>query len=236
MLSRMATVYNNSMANQFLALSLFVVLLSFFIVLNSISTFEIARARPVLESLGQAFKTDKADPLYGLSEISPVPEAMDYAKSMAGRGGALQRIEGLFSSQIQGIAVKQDRLGTEMAIRLPFEDFAVRINEELTPGTKTDERFLPMLVSILDAQEEAQKQGASAYRMDMVLETPGKPYAALSSGDKKIHALSAIARRLEEAGIPTNLVGIGLSPGEDGMLTLYFRRHEPFNPVEGGGP
>ncbi|MCC6598353.1 MAG: hypothetical protein IT559_06155 [Alphaproteobacteria bacterium] len=211
------------MVNQFLALSLFIVLLCFFIVLNSISTFEIAKARPVLDSLGLAFRTENADPLHGMRESIPLAQNQDTQNAMS-KGSTVQRVEGFFSSQIEGVETKQNRLGTELAVRLAFKDFEKEINEELTPGTES-KRFLPMLVSLLDTQ---QMQGVEPYRMDMVLETKEKPYSA--EGEKASAALVSIAGRLETAGIPARLMGAGLSAGEAGMLTLYFRRHEPFHP------
>lgn len=214
------------MANQFLALSLFIVLLSFFIVLNSISTFEISKTRPVLESLGLAFRTEKTDPLFGLKDMAVIPGEQDFARSMTGQGSALQKIEALFSSHIEGLEVRRNRLGNEMAVRLPFAEFSKQIHEELAPGKKEDdERFLPVLVSLMEAGEA---QGAPSYRMDMVLETAENPYSpSLFSGAGAGASLAAIALRLETAGLPANLLGAGLLKGENGMLTLRFRRDEP---------
>lgn len=216
------------MASQFLALSLFIVLLSFFIVLNSISTFEVDKARPVLDSLGKTFRADGADPLSGLSEISVV-SAGDYARGMEGRGSLLDRVGGLFSSRVPGADIRRNRLGTEMAIRMSFADFLEQADAALASADgeegEGDAGLLPVLVSLMD-----QDRAGAAYRMDMILETARKPHEAAQADGRDGAALAGLARRLETEGLPANLAGIGFEPGQEGMITLHFRPHEPFNP------
>ena len=60
------------MANQFLSLSLFLMLLSFFIVLNSMSDFEKQTAVPaVLNSLSLAFSSRDQNLLEGYMNVGP---------------------------------------------------------------------------------------------------------------------------------------------------------------------
>ena len=61
------------MANQFLSLSLFIMLLSFFIILNSLSSYEDVKSKPVLNSISMAFSKDTPDPILAPNTVeSPI--------------------------------------------------------------------------------------------------------------------------------------------------------------------
>ena len=219
------------MANQFLGLSLFVMLLSFFIILNAVSNFEETKSQPVLNSLALTFSNKEA--------IDPTPPGPALVKTMAMQeGSTLDKIESLFKSQITSAKTKQNRLGTIMYIDVPFQEFEKAILKSLTipaadaaPDFEENMDVLPMLVSLLETGREV------TYKMDMLLNISQSPPVLIGQNPERFNALnkslSGVALKLEESGLPKYQVTAGLKQGEEGIVELIFRRYQPFNPLGG---
>ncbi len=219
-----------NMANQFLGLSLFIMLLAFFIILNSISTYEDTKSRPVLNSLIVAFSN--REPV----DVLP-PGPMDMVSETQNLGSTLDKLESLFSAQITAADTRQNRLGTIMYVRAPFDDFRDAITSSLSgapaplvnPLDEQNIDLLPMLVSLLETDD------AVPYKMDMILNVEQEPSALLAESPEQFvvhnNAVSAIARKVTESGLPTRQITVGIGQGEPGFINLVFRRYEPFNPV-----
>ena len=221
-----------NMANQFLGLSLFIMLLAFFIILNSISSFEDTKSRPVLNSLLVAFSN--REPV----DLLP-PGPMLQQTAAMNEGSTLDQVEELFRSQITSAETRQNRLGTIMYIRMPFEEFreAIEVSLSDAPRPKTNPldgtqtyNMLPLLVSLLETQ------GGVAYKMDMILNIEEEPAVLVASEPEKFTAhnndVSSIARLITQAGLPTHQISSGIQRGEAGVVNLVFRRYQPFNPLE----
>lgn len=220
-----------NMANQFLGLSLFIMLLAFFIILNSISTYEDTKSRPVLNSLIVAFSN--RDPV----DVLP-PGPMVQESQTTSLGSTLDKLEALFISQISAADTRQNRLGTIMYVRAPFDDFRDAVLSSLSgapppPKNPLDEQkidLLPMLVSLLETQ------GDVPYKMDMILNIEKEPSELLSESPEEFavhnNAVSSIARKITEAGLPTRQITAGIQNGDAGFVNLVFRRYEPFNPLQ----
>jgi hypothetical protein len=217
------------MANQFLGLSLFVMLLSFFIILNAISSFETTKTQPVLNSLSMAFSNRDA-----VEDIMPGKMLAETAEMQS--GSTLDRIEAVFKSQITAAETKQNRLGTTMYVHMPFENFKLGIMKSIVIPDLSDARLaaapmdlLPMLVSLMETSRD------TAYTMDMILNIEDNPATLLTKNPERFSALnksiSAIAAKLEEAGLPKYQVTAGLKQGETGFIDIIFRRYVPFSPL-----
>lgn len=214
------------MANQYLSLSLFLMLLSFFIIMNGTSGFEDSKARPVMRSLALAFSNSTQD-----QGGAPMSEFVPH--SFKGEGETLERIEGLFSAHIPDVQAKRNRLGNMMRVRLPVRSFEMGIDTEQGASAASERgKFLPMLVALLQSQSSGVP-----YRMDMMMALPDDPAALAASNPaalmEKSASVSALAQKLERAGIPGALMGTGLERGENGFIDIYFRRDEPYEPPPG---
>ena len=219
------------MANQFLGLSLFIMLLSFFIILNAISTFEVTKTRPVLNSLTMAFSSQET------KDIRPPGKALE-ASPASQLGSNLDRIQALFESQITAVQASKNRLGNMMFIRMPFEEFQNAVISSLTIpvddaqaiGGDSYVNMLPLLVSLLQTNSDV------SYKMDMVLNLEQDPSDMVLDAPDQFRAANVsvadIAERLENAGLPKYQVTTGLKQGEAGVVELMFRRYEPFNPIQ----
>lgn len=222
------------MANQFLALSLFLMLLSFFIVLNSVSSFEVSKSQPIMNSLSLAFGSKTV--------LKPVAPAMEPAEDpfVSGKkeGDTLQELEGLFNASISGFQARRNRFGTIMHVRLPIGRFENALDfssyENLNVQLGRQGAFLPTLITLLRAQERGQ-----SYRLDMVLNSSSDPavedHAQNEDFMGALTRITALAQKLEQQGLPTKMMSAGLKQGEGEMLDLYFYRYVPFVlPVEKG--
>ncbi len=218
------------MAAHFLSLSLFIMLLSFFIILNSLSSFNEEKARTIQYSLTLAFSSDGA-------ELGLDPSTVDSPSQSFKEGDALDKLEGLFNSQISGVKIKRNRLGTLMKVTISAEDFGRALFAAGSGGAGSeagilsieDEQFGEMLVSFMDLQKDVP------YQMDMVLHTSeeeGKHDDMSQERKLEISQTAAYAERLEALGMPKKRITAGIMLGEEGMLDLYFKRYAPikFNP------
>jgi len=214
------------MANQFLSLSLFLMLLSFFIVMNSISSFEENKAQPVLNSLNQAFTN--VDMEIKKPSAQPIEQAIE--KSLR-KGDTLEAIEGIFNAHIGGFEAKRNRLGTIMHVKLPIGRFESAINidgyenyrkEPGEPGA-----FAQTLITLIRSAENSGQQ----YRVDMILNVGQDPaqYQTSAPTDftKDIARVGNLATALGETGLPQKMMSIGMRQGKTGMLDVFVRRYAP---------
>lgn len=217
------------MANQFLALSLFIMLLSFFIILNTLSNFEDVKSRPVLNSIATTFSSNAPEEVHS-------PNAVESTQKSINEGDTLDNLKSLFNAHITGAKVSKNRLGTMMHIQMPLKQFESSLlapsrnrapSQRLgAPGT-----FTPTLVSLMQTRETD-----IPYRMDMVLNTAIDPASAVVDEPEQIRLdmrkISTLSKRLEESGLQKKLISAGMAKGEVGMIDLYFTRYEPVNPLQ----
>lgn len=218
--------YVIAMANQFLSLSLFLMLLSFFIVMNSISSFEENKAQPVLNSLNQAFTN------IDIEIKKPAKEQVENAIERSLRkGDTLEAIEGVFNAHIAGFEAKRNRLGTIMHVKLPIGRFESAIdidgyeNYRKEPGAPG--AFAQTLVTLIRSVENGGRQ----YRIDMILNVDQDPaeYQTQTPDDfaKDIKRVSKLATTLEQTGLPQKMMSIGMKQGQPSMVDVFIRRYAP---------
>ena len=217
------------MANQFLSLSLFLMLLSFFIVMNSVSDFEEYKARPVMNSLLSAFSNDVV--------VSPPPTPVDPGQIMESnkKGDTLEALEGLFNAHVSGFEVKKNRLGTVMHVRVPvgrFEnalDFSSLDVPDIAFGTRG--AFLPTLVSLMRSEVNGIPM-----RVEMILNTQGEPDELLKNDPSgfasSLRRVSGFAQKLERSGLPRKMMSAGLGAGDPSKIDLFFHRYKVINIAE----
>ncbi len=211
------------MANQFLSLALFLMLLSFFIVMNGMSSYEEYKAKSVINSISLAFSSD-------ISDNNRAPDTLKKPLITVGQGDSLDDIEGLFNAHISGFEASRNRFGTNMHVRTSIGQFenAIDISDYNYMDKKEGERgsFLMTLVTLLRSEETG-----NPYRMDMVVNLPNDPAVFQKENpDEFIYNLkrvSKFANILEKVGMPKKMISIALAEGESGMIDLYFYRYKP---------
>jgi hypothetical protein len=219
------------MANQFLALSLFVMMLSFFIILNALSNFEENKSRPVLNSISVAFSNQTLpDDMTAGTDEEPVDSF--------NQGDTLDQLEELFRSRISGVETRKNRLGTMMHVRMTVEKFEaglgtsgkkVKVGGSVYKGVGGP--FESTLISLLSAK------AIVPYRMDMVLNVKSNPARFQNETPQELQAsmqqVADYAQTLQDAGLGKELITAGIGQGPEDTIDLYFNRHAPFNPRAG---
>ena len=216
------------MTTRFLALLLFLMLLAFFIVLNSISDFQRSRMEPVIDSVEYAFasKLDQRNEDVRPS-VAPSEELSLY------EGDTVLRIKALFTSQIPGFKSKVSKRKGTIFIRVPYEDFRGAVLavgqknalEEKDQKTLAGIFFLPTLVALLQAENSE-----AAYRMDIIYNldrNPSESFAADKAYVSEATAqLGSLVTKIQQAGLKPHLMSAGVQAAEPGTIDLYFRRTE----------
>ncbi len=213
------------MANQFLSLALFLMLLSFFIVMNAMSSFEDFKSKPVINSLSLAFSNH-------IPEKKEDPVQIETPRVTKGEGDTLESVEGLFNAHISGFQATRNRLGTVMHVRTDVGAFenAIDLSDIYYDDIEMGDRgsFVMSMISILRSSEKGQP-----YRIDMVLNLPEDPAIFQKTSPEEfisdLKRVSSFAEKLEKAGLPKKMVSAGAAKGERGFIDIYIYRYKPFD-------
>jgi len=226
---------NNANTQQMMVLSLFIMLLAFFIVLNSISSYEEIKTEQVKRSVVLTFSKDKT-----LQEALPSARN-DEAQSLK-EGHAFDRLDALFEAQIAGFEAVQSKSRGVMMVKVPVDKFTEAV---MAIGQKDATRypsrravrgnfFLPTLVSILRTNID----GAPT-RMEILFGLKNNPAEIQNQNPSKLREVidraGVLSQRLEKQGMPQKLVNIGVEKSDPQFVNLVFRKHETFSPVVEAG-
>lgn len=226
---------SSSHSGQMMNLSLFVMLLAFFIVLNSISTFEEKKAAQVRRSVDMAFSNDVE-----FQEFSPSVEPDE--QQSVNDGDSFERIEALFQSQIVTFEMTKSKSQGVMMVKVPYHKFKKAVmalnQEDLTrTPTRAEARgnyFLPTLVSLLKTNIEG-----SPTRMEIYLNVEQNPARLKNIKPQEMSAyideVGVFSTQLEKQNIPQKLLNIGISKGDPEFIDLVFRKYIPFVPLKKEG-
>ena len=218
--------------SQMMNLSLFIMLLAFFFVLNTLSSYEEVKTEQVKRSIELSFSRDPQ-----VEEVKS-STAPDPAQSMR-QGHTFDRLDALFNAQIASFESVQSKSRGVMMVQVPYDDFvkavmAVGQKDLLRYPSRRAIRgnfFLPTLASILRTNID----GAPT-RIEIILNTRKNPAELQNQTpdvmSKMISSAGKLSQRLEKQGMPQKLVNIGISKGDPKMVNLVFRKYIPFSPVE----
>ncbi len=215
------------MANQYLSLALFIMLLSFFIILNSMASYDEDKAIPVMNSISQAFSTKQIETNIANSTISE-------EKIANKTGSSIDRMKALFHAHISGFKSQENRFGNEMYATLPLREFEkamTSINQN--SGATFDGaagKFLPLLISILKSEETTMP-----YRMDIILNAAENPASLQNKNPETLENLikkaALFSNILEQVGLPKKLISTGVEQGDEKYVSLAFRPYTPYSPL-----
>lgn len=218
-----------SNAGQMLNLSLFIMLLAFFIVLNSLSSYEEVKSEKVRRSINIAFNKDAKEDLSSMRES--ISESMH-------EGHTFDRLDGLFQSQITSFESQKSKLLGRMSVQVEYDRFVNAITRPdqidiLRYPTRREIRdnfFLPTLVSLMRANID----GAPT-RMEIVFHTNENPADLQNDAPQQLKSriddIGLISRTLEAQGLPQKLLNIGIEKGDPNIVELNFIKYVPFSPL-----
>ena len=195
-----------------LNLSLFLMLLAFFLVMNGVSSFDEEKVYPVLSSVDSAFSLRPAK-AYDVRPSAIPAEAQSYRE-----GSTRERLERLFDSQIVGVRTETDPRSGEMIMDVPLDAlrravFAIgQVDATLLPETQRAQNFfLPTLISLLRSEEEG-----APYVMTLVFHSePRKAGAMLGQA-------VPILEKLTASGLSPDLLNFALEAGDRDTVRIVF--------------
>lgn len=209
--------------SQVLALGLFIMLLAFFIVLNSLSTFDETTAAPVLASLERTFAPRVYRQDVGQTQvIAPAQGSQD--------GGSLERISGMFTARIPGIKLAREREGV-LHVRVPTKGLFNAIGALSVISEYDKDEYVAyrdIFVAVLASQNTKQP-----LRMDFTINLPSNP-ADPEKGTDNLDAqavvqASKMAAILQKNGLPVNLFSFAYRKGARGKTDITFGVYEPYD-------
>jgi hypothetical protein len=204
----------------FVFLSLFLLVLAFFIVLVAISTIEKAKSKAVMNSLSSTFTTYQPE---GTKPTDFTAKEGD----VLGRQAFQEEITGIFATTLQVAKVEVVKPGRLMRAQMPssamFEANEARIKQNALA-------FLDRTVAALGGRPPGLR-----FDLEFVIGAPTGSDKLLAVGENlEMARAGAFAREMISRGAPPDSVAIGLTPGDPEKITLrfYVRRHDGALPVQ----
>lgn len=226
---KMDVSHGSGNATQLMSLSLFIMLLAFFIVLNAISSYEDKKKEVVMQSVDVTFSLDVRD-----RDISP--SIADAPEKSVHHGHVFDRLDALFDAQISSYKPTIDIGKGVMTVVMPVEGFskammAVGQKDLLQLSPRTPPRgkfFLPTLASLLQSEINGQKTS-----MEIIMHASDNPGHVQNNKPKELSAiasrLTGFSNRMDALGFPQQQLNIGVHKGNKKNVTLVFRRYQPFS-------
>ena len=192
-------------SNIVLLLSLMLILLAFFILLNSLSEFEAGRAQAVIESVNRAFngKIESGDrtPAHSAS-LGALPEAE----------AKMREVASLFEAIVPAARAKRIRRAKAVRVELPAASLFRPAGVRLRPGSE-------ILIQRLARLLARDPRGGPGYELEVLLGVGAPP----DPGSLEVRRAALLAQRLIEEGLPPPVLSIGLLPRQPGTLRFVVR-------------
>jgi len=192
-------------------LSLYLLLLAFFILLNSISQREHTRTAAAIGSLDATFSAKK--PMaFDLDSQTTETATKSHPDTFQ------IRLLQIFQTELPLARYEVVERGSVMRIILPADNLFARNSANVRPSR----------VSVLDGIADALQSDVKNVRREvefMVGVGEAMPAVETATGALFVSRAGAFARALINRGVPQNRVRAGLLPGNDGhvQLTFYVR-------------
>jgi len=206
-----------------LFLALYLLLLAFFILLNTISTFEEVKTREVQESLSSAFAAI-LPPTTSLQTVTSIEGPVVAAEDMQ------EKLGHLFETAIKVVRVQVIQPGKLMEVIMHVEQL-FDPNSILIRERQAD--FMKQLAEVLGDEE-----GYASYEMEMVMGSQiGSKGAIEIENNLQIARAGSFARELIDVGAPEDRLYVGIDPGADPFIVTFrffwnFGPKEPPEPIE----
>jgi hypothetical protein len=202
-------------------LSLYLLLLAFFILLNALSKLEDDRARTVLESVNEAFNgnVQSLDSVKAYSAaLGPLDES----------GGLLSDIQELFESAIPATETEMSDNGTVMRLTLASDGLFRPGRADLQAGRMP---FLKRLAEIL----MTERDDGLVFELGVMHGVPeGQASIVAEAGPRslEVRRMGVLVNAFEALSLPSPQLSIGIAPGHPNDVLLVVRVFDkPAEPV-----
>ena len=196
---------NSAFIVQFLALNLLI--LAFFILLVSMSTFEANKTKAVVDSMNSVFSP--------MEKIKIETVFSSKSGNIIAADEFQDHVEGVFSTAIGLVKIEIVKPGRVMKVVMPVTRF-FEPNSDTIRGEN-----LPLVDRIISSISARP----SGYRFDMEFvigrETNGSGLSPISQTLQMARA-GAFARSMLSRGIPGDSISIGMRDGDPQSVTMWF--------------
>lgn len=203
-------------------LSLFLLLLAFFIVLFNVSRYDSGRADAVGESLSSTFRSTGVPTRHPLQNTSQTGDA-------PGDELVLEKLSDLVRTEIDVVEVKVLRAGRLLQARFSTD----RLFRPGTADLRADRGpLIAKLAGLVGNPAQGRRHKAEIFiGSDWVT-----PDQIRNSLPLPIERAAAVAERLVGGGaLPGTVMG-GIRPDDEGMVTILYRIDPEFRPSENTAP
>lgn len=221
---------STGVGSHMLTLSVFIMLLAFFIVLNAISSVTHQKSGPALRSIEKTFSRVPG-------QVPSLPNTGDAEEAGTGRGDALEGVESLFRAELPGLKAEKDESRGALHIHMTREAFLRALEQTRTvqlPDQSVYQWKPGSFVATLVGFATLAEKGASL-RMDVLVNLAAEPAALRKSNPAALSAATReagqIAQILVGSGLPEAHLSVGLSAGQARTVDVYFRKNKPFAPL-----
>ncbi len=188
-------------------LSLKILLLAFFILLNSLATFEDNRRTAVVDSVRQAFQGI----LPNQNNQSQRPAALEM---LDGAKEAVDELRRLFSENLPIVERRESTDSWKLRLDMPVDDLFAADGDELMPeGVET----LRVIAGVLSNE----RFGALNYRIDLLYGLSGG-VSGFAGNEAALARAGALVRALERQGLPPARLSTGFLPDFAGQARFHF--------------
>ncbi len=217
-----------------MSLSVFVLLLAFFIVMNAISKVQQHKSGPALRSIEKTFALETIVP------PSPFPEGGgDDSAADSQKEDVFGVLDALFRAELPGIKAERDDTRGVMHVRMTREAFLLALEQARTVSLPKESvyqwkegSFVATLVGLV-----ALKEKGVSLRMDVLLNLTLEPSLLREKDPEALNAAMKdagwIAQTLQKSGLSAESLSVGLKTGQMRTVDLYFRKVQAFSPVAG---
>ena len=190
------------------SLSLYLIILAFFILMNAISHPEAQRAKSVLDSIGATFKSFPRTLVTSLDQSAG-------GTGFSGAAGFEKSIRGLFESAFPLVRITSSVAYSQIEVTLPVESLFAPGRAKIRGG---NEPILDRLAEILSRRTPGLR-----FELEALLSPPplgsDSPH---SDSALYVDRAGAIARELSARGVPPAHISAGVEGRDPEWLRLLF--------------
>lgn len=195
-------------------LSLKILLLAFFILLNALATFEDDRRTAVVDSVRQAFQGILPNQISERRRPAAL-EMLDGAEQ------AVDELRRLFSKNLPIVERSESTDSWKLRLDMPVDDlFAADGNDMMPEGAET----LRVIAGVLSGE----RYGQLNYRIDLLYGLSGG-VSGVAGNEAALARAGALVRSLERQGVPAARLSTGFLPDFAGKARFLFT-------IESGSP
>ncbi len=190
--------------NAMVFLSLALLLLAFFALLNAISTIEESRSRRVVDSVAAAFSSP-----FGAHSSK---DAIEPVADVAFAERTFSDVAAFFRRAVELVEVEVVRPGRLMQVSLSADQVFAPRTAQITAGSE----------ALLDRMATALAEPPDGVRLDLEAFFEHASDALATPNDLRIARAGVLARALVNRGVAPDRIAVGLGPGRASTMRLLF--------------